>query len=63
MFYFTPVRKHVLNKSLIYLFIYLSLRGLVNATKTLFLVAQLEVQEKEVLSMTLKYLETTHEWW
>lgn len=62
MFYFTPVRKHVLNKSLIYLFIYLSLRGLVNATKTLFLVAQLEVQEKEVLSMTLKYLETTHEW-
>lgn len=62
MFYFTPVRKHVLNKSLIYLFIYLSLRGLVNATKTFLLVAQLEVQEKEVLSMTLKYLETTHEW-
>ena len=62
MFYFTPVRKHVLNKSLIYLFIYLSLRGLVNATKTFLLVALLEVQEKEVLSMTLKYLETTHEW-
>ena len=62
MFYFTPVRKHVLNKSLIYLFIYLSLRGLVNATKTFLLVAQLEVQEQEVLSMTLKYPETTHEW-
>ena len=49
MFYFTPVRKHVLNKSLIYLFIYLSLNKL---TFLKFLVSAVLFERAAILLST-----------